>query len=184
LLVALQLQLACLKVSSENAANKQLFCELDRTLKDLHSQVRAVASSIETPSSFQNGLPAALVEMAARFAIVANLKITQEMARNYVPQRHEVEMSLFRIAQEALANVARHADASEVTLQLDCDGRGALRLTIEDDGIGFGTRDADVPDLGRGLHNIRQRVSEMGGHLKLRRLGHRSQVIVTLSAAL
>src|SRR4051794_7794700 len=133
LLVALQLNLACLKASSENADTHQLFCSLDDTMRELHSAVRAVSSSDATPSLMED-LPAALRAMTTRFALLAKMQVTQDVRGNYVSRRKDVEMSLYRIAQEALANTARHAHAKKVKLQLDCRRNGALKLTIEDDG--------------------------------------------------
>ena len=181
LLVVLQLNLACLKVSSENASTEKLFRALDQTLQVLHSEVRAVASSDGTPS-LQGGLPAALSSMATRFALLANIEVIQHVQGVYVSQPNGVEMSLYRIAQEALANVARHAHARKVKLQLDCRNKGTLKLTIEDDGVGFG-REHHLT-AGNGVCNIRQRVHDMGGHLTLRQLRRGSQLAVTIPQSL
>ncbi|HSQ96364.1 MAG TPA: histidine kinase [Croceibacterium sp.] len=183
LLVTLQLNLACLKVSSENAETHQLFCALDQTLHELHCAVRAVSTSLETPS-LQESLPLALTAMARQFGLLADLKVTLDMQENYVSHASGVEMSLYRIAQEALANVARHAHATEVRVQLGCDKDGTLTLEIDDDGVGFESRrESDPSQIGTGIENIRERVRDMGGHLILRRLLHGSQVAVTIHAS-
>ena len=73
--------------------------------------------------------------------------------------------SIFRIAQEAFSNVARHARASHVRLYLaQRDADGPLTLEIQDDGQGFA---ADAPAKGMGLGNIRQRVLALGGKLAI-----------------
>ncbi len=71
--------------------------------------------------------------------------------------------SVFRMAQEALSNIARHARARNVRVHLGQDG-AALVLDISDDGQGF---DVNQADKGMGLTNLRQRVSELGGKLYL-----------------
>ena len=68
--------------------------------------------------------------------------------------------TLFRIAQEALSNVARHARAKRVDLQLRISDDQTLTLTIEDDGQGF---DMDAIKRGMGLNNIERRVREFAG---------------------
>jgi hypothetical protein len=68
--------------------------------------------------------------------------------------------SLFRIAQEALSNIARHARAKTVTLSLG-EQEGALRLEIRDDGQGFGP--GAGPGSGMGLANIQERARALGG---------------------
>jgi signal transduction histidine kinase len=73
------------------------------------------------------------------------------------------ERALFRIAQEALANVAKHADAETVTIELD-EEDGEARLSVSDDGRGF---DTDKPGAGYGFHTMRERVEEVGGRLEI-----------------
>jgi signal transduction histidine kinase len=68
---------------------------------------------------------------------------------------------VFRIAQEALANVGRHARATHVTVTLDSTER-SLQLRVEDDGVGF---NPDKPGSGMGLGNMRSRAATIGGTL-------------------
>lgn len=78
-----------------------------------------------------------------------------------LPQR--VESALFRISQEAVSNVLKHADASQVRVLLACDG--ALTLTVEDDGAGFDPAEAPGEEGTRhmGLFSIRERAAALGG---------------------
>ncbi len=72
---------------------------------------------------------------------------------------------VFRIAQEALANIARHARAKHVALQLATNReRNALFLEIRDDGCGF---DAQSPSTGMGLRNMRFRAEQIGAELEI-----------------
>jgi signal transduction histidine kinase len=70
----------------------------------------------------------------------------------------DVELACFRIAQEALTNVLRHAEARHVLLRLDCDD-DALRLHVEDDGRGLAPDRRD----GLGLITMRERAQQLGG---------------------
>ena len=76
-----------------------------------------------------------------------------------------MEEALYRIAQEILNNVLKHAAATKVAIALD-RGPRAIALTIRDDGEGFDL-EAGRAAGGMGLANIRQRVEEMGGRLIL-----------------
>ena len=81
----------------------------------------------------------------------------------------EVELTLFRIAQEALSNVRRHAKASKVTTTVEL-ADSAVRMRIEDDGIGFRppklTDDLRAED-GLGLIGMHERVRLLGGSLQI-----------------
>ncbi len=81
----------------------------------------------------------------------------------------EQEVGVFRIVQEALSNVEKHAQASRVDLAVDCDGDG-LRVVVRDDGVGF-DRSADVGALARrgryGLLGMQERAALNGGRLSV-----------------
>ncbi len=85
----------------------------------------------------------------------------------------EVALALYRILQEALTNVVRHAAATSVTVRLDRSG-GRVRAAIEDDGCGF---DANSAVRGIGLHSIRERVTLLGGTLGIDSAPGRGTVI-------
>ncbi len=76
----------------------------------------------------------------------------------------EIEEALFRVIQEALANVARHSDAEKVEVQLAWTG-GQISLAIADNGKGFGT--THVEGKGLGLANMRERVEGLDGTLTI-----------------
>jgi PAS domain S-box-containing protein len=76
-----------------------------------------------------------------------------------------VETAVFRVVQEALNNVAKHARASHVSVSLQHRG-GQLAGSIEDDGVGFETADTPAPTAGRthwGLVSMRERIEGLGG---------------------
>jgi signal transduction histidine kinase len=74
-----------------------------------------------------------------------------------------VEVAAYRIVQEALTNVSRHARASACTVRLTCaDGR-ALTIEVTDDGVGL----PDTPEGGVGLSSMRERAAELGGECEI-----------------
>ena len=77
-----------------------------------------------------------------------------------LPAGHEE--ALYRIVQEALANVVKHARATSATVTLVRDG--GVRVSVEDDGVGFGT---SLPAFAYGLAGMRERVAALGGRLQL-----------------
>ncbi|MBV8210762.1 MAG: PAS domain-containing protein [Burkholderiaceae bacterium] len=82
------------------------------------------------------------------------------------------KLEVFRIAQEALANVAQHAHATRVNVSLVKMG-DELRLAIDDDGVGFDPTRVSEQGFGLGLHAIRKRIDGTGGVLSLETAPHR-----------
>jgi len=79
----------------------------------------------------------------------------------------EVSVALYRIAQEALNNVARHSGAATATVSLSPldEPRGGLRLVIQDDGTGFDPAEAETGRLGQGI--MRERAEAIGASLTI-----------------
>jgi signal transduction histidine kinase len=77
-----------------------------------------------------------------------------------------MEMTVLRIVQEALLNIARHARASQVSLSLKCE-ENALLLMIEDNGIGISSTDNANHSDGHGLMIMRERAEAVGGSLTI-----------------
>jgi two-component system NarL family sensor kinase len=137
-------------------------------LNDSLIEVRRISHRLRPALLDTLGLPAALERLGDEFgeegAIDASIMVEGE-AYELTP---EVKTALFRVTQEALTNVRKHAQAHRVHIALGFT-EDAVRLEIGDDGIGF---DADAmhldPKRGIGLRNMRERVEAIGGHLSVR----------------
>ena len=79
---------------------------------------------------------------------------------------HDAEVAFYRIAQEALTNVAKHAHASRVDIMLE-PGDHSVLLVIEDDGVGFDPGDRNVTDRGIGLLGMRERAALIGAAFEI-----------------
>jgi two-component system NarL family sensor kinase len=144
--------------------------EARRSVLDLRAaplQDRSLAEALST-----------LVEQAAQ----KGLQVAFEEAGGHRPLPVRVEVGLFRIAQEALANVVRHAAAGHATLRLLTTPE-EIQLTVEDDGQGF---DVDrVPGDRYGLVGLNERARLLGGRVELESSpgeGTRVRVFVPLEA--
>ena len=101
------------------------------------------------------------------FTAVSGLSVELEVEGEEGEVPVAVSGSLYRIAQEALANVYRHADASSVAVRL-AFGEDSVSLEVRDDGCGFPADGADAAfSSGRGLRNMRQRGSELGAEVAI-----------------
>lgn len=125
------------------------------------AEMRALIFELRPESLDSEGLVAALNKRAeaisARHQIEVNLDLCEEPP---VPLR--MKESLYRVAQEALNNIVKHARASHVTVSLACLN-GTIRMEVKDDGAGFDTSQ-DYPGH-FGLHTMRERIEELGGEL-------------------
>ena len=80
-------------------------------------------------------------------------------------QNQEVKIVFYRVAQEALNNIAKHSGARQVSLHLDCQP-GHLHLRIQDDGLGFDS--ASIPPGHMGVAIMRERASSIGANLTIK----------------
>jgi signal transduction histidine kinase len=122
----------------------------------------------------QGGLPAAVRRYAAEWSQACGLAIDVSVAGER-PLPAEVEQALFRVAQEALANVARHSQARSAQVSL-IFAPDRVALTIADSGLGF---DSFQIQPGLGLRSMQERVDLLpGGHFRLSsRPGQGTQVM-------
>lgn len=132
------------------------------SVQDALGEMRRLIFDLRPPVLQQEGLAAALQQrlkaVEGRLGISTGLKVRLD---GRLPE--PVENELYRIAQEALNNVTKHAHASNVTVYLVQSGRVAA-LKIQDDGIGF---DSSQPSGGMGLMTIRERAGNLNARLSI-----------------
>ena len=142
--------------------------------------LRRLMSGLRPPVLEERGLMPALRELVERFEVDAGVvSIFEGNIRRSVPR--DAETLAYRVVQEALTNVRRHADASSVTVHVDTE-TGQLRLEVEDDGVGFETnRTRDYLRSGRvGLASMRERVELVNGTFTVRSSPGRGTAVTAL----
>jgi signal transduction histidine kinase len=113
------------------------------------------------------GLRPAIENQIKEFATISGLSVEVRVSGEEADLPLTVRQALYRIVQEGLANVFKHAGARQVTVDLDFGGEGT-RLTIADDGRGFTPpTDGDDARRGFGLGGMRERAEELGGRFEL-----------------
>ena len=136
---------------------------MKKLIAQLFQLVRDVATALRPPI-LDAGISSAIEWQAHRFEARTHIPCLVQVPEHLPPLSAAKEVGLFRILQEALTNVMRHAQAQTVELTLSVEGQ-ALCLSISDDGQGF------VPESGRptsfGLVGMRERVLMLGGTLSL-----------------
>lgn len=168
--------LAALKISLQLMCDdaEQLAPDLVTGLEDAvalvestRDQIRIIARDLRPPALDGLGLDMALESFCRDFARRTNLSIDYTGATDLVAP-DAVEVALYRLLQEALSNVAMHANASAVAVALSAPP-GMIRLTIADDGRGFepaALESTDAPP-GIGLPGMRERIELLDGSLTI-----------------
>lgn len=132
-------------------------------LDTVFNEVRRVARNLRPALLDDLGIFAALQHLAREMQGGSHLQIGVSQAGTPRELPDEQATALYRIAQEALTNVERHAGARKVTVALAFDP-DATRLTVRDDGSGFDVARMQVdPQRGIGLRNLRERIAALGG---------------------
>jgi two-component system NarL family sensor kinase len=142
-------------------------------------EVRRISHDLRPALLDDLGLPAALEHIGNELAQRSGLavRVSPHVHEERLPELQAV--SLFRVAQEALRNVERHAQAKHIDIRLD-DAGDRLELRITDDGIGFDVKNIEQSrDRGIGLTNMRERVERNGGTFQL--ISHPGHTALTAS---
>ena len=167
-LVKIKLQMALRRGGAAKVLTEECVEITSQTIE----QVRTMSLNLRPPALDDLGLAAALQWALDRQKGATGWEI--EFASDPLPERldMEIETACFRVAQEALTNAARHAQATKVTVRLRLAGRH-LELTVEDDGCGFDQeavrrRPADRSSLG--LISMKERAALAGGRFEIESL--------------
>jgi len=149
-----------LLMDRDPAAARQMLGELRELEREALAEMRALIFELRPANLEQDGLVQAIRTHAAGIQGRVGLVVQVECA---VPDERaalEVETALYRITQEALHNVVKHADASKVSISLVGSHGSDIRLSVQDDGSGF---DPTVIPAGHmGIAGMRARASQIG----------------------
>jgi two-component system sensor histidine kinase UhpB len=132
--------------------------EAQQVVKTSLEDVRRLAQELRPELLDHLGLASALVSLASGFEERTHVKVRRHLERDLPQLGPSVELVIYRVAQESLTNVARHAQATEVLLSLE-RGNDSVVLRVIDNGRGFDPGHAE----GGGLRGIRERALIVGG---------------------
>jgi two-component system sensor histidine kinase UhpB len=161
-MTAVLLQLKRLAAGASPEQRMQL-AEAQQVVKASVDDVRRLAQELRPELLDHLGLASALAELASGFEQRTHVRVQQRLEQDLPPLDPQTELVLYRVAQESLTNVARHAQASEVVLSLE-RGRDSVVLRVIDDGHGL---DPGV-DEGGGLRGIRERALIVSGAVAIK----------------
>ena len=151
-------------------------------LEDLGTVLRTAAHQLHPSVVEKAGVVRALGELAAEFGRTAGLEVQLALPPADLAVPVGAGLAIYRIAQEALRNVSRHAKVDRAELSLAAEPGGALVLRVVDRGCGFAAG-AARPDDGLGLVAMRQRAEGLGGRLTVQAAGGGGTEVVAVLPA-
>lgn len=150
----------------------RMHAELDTLNQLLGENIREVRRSIfalRPPALDELGFIPALQKLVSDLSEQSQLRIAFELHGEPASLPARLELPIYRIVQELLNNIARHAQARRAALTLDLTAPGALTLVITDDGQGLDLTQVEQAALSGhlGLRQIRERIARLGGQFNL-----------------
>jgi len=171
-LVALKLDLTILqeKAASLDQSLREVLTECMELAEKCIKEVRTLSYVLHPPLLDERGLASALRLFSEGFSQRSGIDLTLDFPEDLGPLPPEVELAGFRIVQECLTNVHRHADSKTAKVHLERQDHQML-FEVSDAGRGFKATDGDhagkVVDHGIGIRGMRERIRQLGGSLQI-----------------
>jgi two-component system, NarL family, sensor histidine kinase UhpB len=147
-------------------AQRRAVDETKQAIRAALEEVRRIGRELRPEMLEHLGLVSALTELSRRFGAQTGIRVEHRFADELPPLSAEAELAVYRVAQESLTNVARHAHASRIDVSLE-PGAGSVVLRVVDDGRGLG--DGAAQNGHGGLRGMRERALLVGGALAVKR---------------
>ena len=160
-----------------DAKSKELVAKTREILESTVDEVRAISHNLMPAILSDFGLETALRNMVN--TINNDHKLNVRFVQRGVFNRltADVEIGLYRIAQEALNNSLKYSKANNITVSLVVSKNGELRMTIEDDGVGLGSYAKNHKEYGNGIYNMVQRASVINCQISIESEGRAGTLI-------
>ena len=155
------------RIAETNPAGAEILARCEKLLVQALEENRRIAHNLRPSDLDELGFATACRNFCREVETRGNLKLKLSIARMEHRLPPEVELNLFRIVQEAVNNVEKHANAKAVRLRMSRKGEW-LVLTVQDDGRGFTRKSPRQPGSQRkrpgiGLTNMEERATSLGG---------------------
>jgi two-component system, NarL family, sensor histidine kinase UhpB len=154
-------------IAESAPAHRQELDETRQAVRRALDEVRRISSELRPEMLEHLGLVSALTELSTTFARVARVRVERQFDPSLPKLASDTELAVYRIAQESLTNVARHAQAKQVSITLE-RGHDSVVLRVVDDGRGFD----GVPEEHGGLRSMRERALLVEGALAIKHGAH------------
>jgi signal transduction histidine kinase len=152
-------------------------------VEETSKQIRTISHLLHPPLLDEVGLPSALQWYVEGFSERSKIEAKLDIPQNFAGLSKEMELSIFRVVQECLTNIHRHAGSPTAEIRILQD-EACLRVEIEDTGKGVPFEKESVfgasGHTGVGLRGMRERLRQFGGTLEVQSTGHGTRVTAIL----
>ena len=164
-LTAVKINLQSIKPNDRRTPQESM-AENVRMVDSALQQMRQMALTLRPSVLDDLGLASALDWLGEQVATRSEIQVNVRSAMRNERISGEIETACFRIVQEALTNIQRHAFARQVDIDLSCNGH-TLSLSVSDDGCGFTPDFSSVAERSMGLLGMQERASLIGGRIDI-----------------
>lgn len=169
--IVMQIEAMDAALSPNDTKGRQRLSQVGRIARENLAEARRLLWALQPDGSERASLPEMLPPLAQRWAEESGVSVGVTITGQATSLRPEIEVTLLRATQEALANIRKHAQAQSVVLTLSYM-EDIVALDIQDDGIGFDPHGLPAPLLGEtsgkfGLRALRERVEQLEGTFTL-----------------
>jgi ligand-binding sensor domain-containing protein/two-component sensor histidine kinase len=180
--VSVQLQIVGRILSQSADVAREHLDEAQELVRTGLEDARRAIWELRTQNAENQDFASRIVQMAERITASSGLKTQVEVRGTYHPLSEHLETEMLRIAQEAVTNVLRHAQATQVHILLEYSRR-QLKMTVSDNGRGFSGDAPDAVDGHFGITGMQERAQQIGGKLTVTsKAGEGTQVQVDVAA--
>jgi PAS domain S-box-containing protein len=179
--VAMNLSLVTHSAKALDAPAQKALAESITMVEGCVREIRTLSYLLHPPMLDERGLAPALRWFVEGFSKRSGMRVDLEVASHWERPTPEMEIALFRVVQESLANAHRHAESSTARIRLDGD-KTTVRLEVEDAGKGLPKAKAEGQLVmgGVGITGMQERIKQLGGQLQIESGRHGTTVRVTL----
>lgn len=167
--------------SIQTDTSNEIYTKTNGLIENAYQKIRNISHSKNSGVLANKGLLKALKDLANTVSLSNQIEI--KVYDNGLEQRiaNSMELTLFRILQELIANTIKHAKASQVDIHLTMDEEH-LNIMVEDNGLGFKVEENSKQRKGMGLLNIEKRIENLGGQMVIEsQPGKGTSVILDIS---
>ena len=165
LMAAVKLQFNSLE-ASDKKGNLETFAKTESLIDEAYSKIRAIAHAKNSGLIAKQGLLPAVNQMAEKVSVASGISIMVHDHGLDTRLENSMELTLFRIIQELMANVIKHAAATEMNIHITNHG-DTLNILAEDNGKGMAAKAVKTSAKGMGLKSIDKRINHLHGSMDI-----------------